>query len=220
MIRLFHFPQTRSMRSLWLLHELGAEAEVILRPFDKTLREAGYLERHPVGRVPALELDGQMIWESGAIAQALCHRFAPTPLGRTPADGDWLDWLNWLHFAETLSQHTAALTQQHVVIYKDEMRSPTVMKLEAARIGKCYDAVEARLEQSGGFLLGAGFTAADIGVGQAVYMARHFAALDDHPALARWFARLEDRPAYQASLPKPGEPRLYARDFYPAWDSG
>ena len=38
MITLHHCPQSRSMRTLWLLHELGVPFELRTYPFDATLR--------------------------------------------------------------------------------------------------------------------------------------------------------------------------------------
>ncbi|MEL6685284.1 MAG: glutathione S-transferase N-terminal domain-containing protein, partial [Pseudomonadota bacterium] len=69
MIRLHHCPQTRSMRSLWLLHELGVDFDVVEYPFDKTLREEPYRSLNPTGRVPTLEIDDVVLTESGAIAE-------------------------------------------------------------------------------------------------------------------------------------------------------
>lgn len=221
MIRLHHCHQTRSMRSLWLLNELGVEFEVAVYPFDDTLRSDRYLTLHPVGRVPVLELNGEVIWETGAITQVLCERFPERGLGREPDDLDRADWLVWLHFAETISQHAAALTQQHVVLYEDAMRSPIVMKLEAKRLEKCYGAIEARLStpiENRDYLLTSGFSAADVSVGQAVYMARHFARIEPFAELTKWYARLTERPAFQESLPPSDAARLYERDFYEAWD--
>jgi len=221
MITLHHCPQTRSMRSLWLLNELGVDFQVELHPFGKSLRAPEFLRRSPAGRVPALEIDGQCMFETGAITQYMCERFSPDDLGRSPGTPERMDWLVWVHFAETVSQHAAALTQQHVALYDDSMRSPIVMKLEAARLGKCYDAIEARLSAPSSerdHLLTSGFSAADVSVGQAVYMARYFRTFDDHPALARWFSQISDRPAFQASLPDASD-RLYDQDFYPAWEA-
>ena len=65
------------------------------------------------------------------------------------------------------------------------------------------------------YMLTSGFSAADISVGQAVYMARHFVKLDEHPSVAEWYERITDRPAFQKSLPD--EQRLYEKDFYPPW---
>jgi len=220
MITLHHCPQSRSMRTLWLLNELDLEFRVVVHPFDKSLRRPEYLSLSPAGRVPALEIEGERMFETGAITEYLCERFSPDRLGRGVDSPDRMAWLVWVHFAETISQHAAALTQQHVVLYKDEMRSPIVMKIEAARIAKCYDALEARLStpvENRDYLLTSGFSAADISVGQAVYMARHFTKLDAHPELAKWYDRITARPAFQASLPVDNE-RLYGQDFYPAWE--
>lgn len=219
MITLHHCPQTRSMRTLWLLHELDVPFEVVLHRFDKSLRNPAYLNLSPAGRVPALEIDGARMFETGAITEYLCERFSPDLLGRSVGSPDRMDWLVWVHFSETLSQHTAALTQQHVALREDHMRSPIVMKLEAARVAKCYDAIEARLSTAGekrDYLLTAGFSATDISVGQAVYMSRFFVTLDKHPAVADWFARIAEREGFGQALPQ-GD-GIYDREFYAPWD--
>lgn len=212
MIRLHHCPQTRSMRSLWLLHELDIAFDVVEYQFDKTLRTEPYRSLNPTGRVPTLEIDDIVLTESGAIAEYLCERFPQAGLGRDTCHAERPVWLNWIHFAETISQHTAALTQQHVALYDDSMRSPIIMTLEAKRLAKTLATLERALD--GDYLL-SGFSAADIGVGQAVYMAQHFVDLAPFPALAAWFNRLQARSAFQKSLP--GDQRLYAKSFYPPW---
>ena len=218
MITLHHCSQTRSMRSLWLLHELNVPFEVKLYPFDKSLRDPSYLSLSPAGRVPALEIDGERMFETGAITEYLCERFSPDRLGRSSGSPDRMAWLVWVHFAETISQHLAALTQQHVALREDHMRSPIVMKLEASRVAKCYDAIEARLStpvENRDYLLTSGFSAADISVGQAVYMGQFFVKLDGHPAVAAWYDRISAREGFRKSLPV--DQGIYAQDFYPPW---
>lgn len=217
MIRLHHCHETRSMRTLWLLHELGLPFELVIHPFDRALRAPDHLARHPAGRVPVIEIDGRTVWESGAITEVLCERHPEAGLGRMPGDPARVDWLIWLHFAETISQHTAALTQQHIVLYEDSMRSPVVMRIEAKRLEKCYGALESRLAGRE-WLVDGGFSAADVSVAQAVYMARHFARTEAFPALSAWYDRATRRPAFRRSLPPEGAERLYRRDFYEAWD--
>ncbi len=216
MIRLHHCHQTRSMRSLWLLHELGLPFELEIYPFGKEIKSDAYTALNPAGRVPTLELDGHVICESGAIAEALCDYAPDAGLGRVAGDADRYAWLNWIHFAETISQHCAALTQQHVALFEDHMRSPIVMNLEARRLAKTIGTVEAGLTGSG-YLLESGFSAADIGVGQAVYMATHFVKLNDFPKVTEWFARLSAREAFQKSRPPDGTDGLYAKAFYAPW---
>jgi glutathione S-transferase len=166
---------------------------VVEWPFDRTLRSPEYLALNPAGRVPALELDGRTIWETGAITEVLCERFPETGMGRAPGDPERIDWLIWVHFAETLSQHIATLTQQHIVLREDHMRSPVLMKIEAKRAEKCYEAIAARLEGRD-YLLDGGFSAADVSVGQAVYMARHFVRTEPFAALQAWYDRIRRGP--------------------------
>jgi glutathione S-transferase len=205
-IILHHVPGSRSQRVLWLLHELELDFDVRVWPFDKTLRSAEFLALNPAGRVPALELDGRSIWETGALIEILCERTGR--LGRPPGDAERVDWLIWVHFAETISQHAAACTQQHLMLREASMRSPVVMKLESARIGKCFDAIEARL--AGDWLLSS-FSAADVAVGQAAMMARRFHRVGDRPRMAGWIDRIEERDGWRRASDAKG---FYDRDFY------
>ncbi|MBD3678124.1 MAG: glutathione S-transferase family protein [Rhodobacteraceae bacterium] len=218
MITLHHCHQTRSMRSLWLLNELGVDFRLKVYPFDKTLRSEEFLGLNPAGRVPAIEIGDTVMWESGAITEYLCELYPDAGMGRGPGHPERAEWLTWVHFCETISQHAAALTQQHVVLYEDHMRSPTVMKIETKRLGKCYEAVEGALADGRDYLLTSGFSAADVSVGQAIYMARHFAETDSLPNLSAWYGRLEERKAFRDSLPPEGS-GIYKRPFYPVWDT-
>ncbi|WP_135503469.1 glutathione S-transferase family protein [Roseovarius aestuariivivens] len=217
MIVLHHVPQSRSMRVLWLLNELGVAHQVVVHPFDKSLRQPDFLALSPAGRVPALEIEGERMFESGAMMEYLCEQFPERGLGRTPDDMDRMPFLVWLHFAETITQHVAILTQQHIMLREDHMRSPTVMRLEAARLRKCYAAIEERLSppvENRDHLLTSGFSACDIAVGQAVYMALHYARLDGFPETQKWYARITDRAGFRAALPADNEARLYQQEFY------
>lgn len=214
MIRLHHVPQTRSMRSLWLLHELGIDFELKTYGFDAAIKSPSYLALNGAGRVPSLEIDDQVLFESGAIAEVLCERFPEGAMGRDRCHAERLAWLNWIHFAETISQHTAALTQQHVMLFEDHMRSPIIMKLESKRLAKTFGVLDQAL-RGRAYLLD-DFSAADIGVGQAVYMGLHFVRLDGFDALAAWYDRITARAAFQKALPDADG--IYIRAFYPPWD--
>jgi len=223
MITLHHVPQTRSMRVLWLLHELDVPFQVVQRVFDRSLREPEFLSLSPVGRVPALEIEGERMFESGAMMQYLCEKFPERGLGRMPGDMDRMAWLVWLNFAETVSNHVANLTQHHIMLRAPEMRSETVMRLEAARLKKCYGAIEARLStpvENRDYLLTGGFSACDIAVGQAVYMGLHFATLDGFDETQKWYARITQREAFWASLPSDATVLFYQEPFYPPPEAG
>ncbi len=210
-MRLHHVPQARSFRILWLLEELGLEFELAEHSFfDKSLRGPDYLLLSPAGRVPALETGGRAIFESGAITQFLCEREGAL-LG---APQERVDWLEWLHYAETIAAHVANLTQQHIVLREDWMRSPTVMRLEAARLGKTLEVVERGL--AGDYLLPSGFSAVDIAVSYGAMIGQRFTSLDGLPRLRDWLARLGDRAAFRRAVARDGRAQIYMRDFYPA----
>ncbi len=158
MIRLHHVPQARSFRTLWLLEEIGLDFEVVEHSFfDRSLRDPAYLDLSPAGRVPALEIEGRVLFESGAIAEWLCETEAPD-LGARPGHPERADWLEWLHYAETIGQHVANLTQQHIVLREDWMRSPTVMRLEAKRLESTLEVID-RVMDRHDWLLPSGFSA-------------------------------------------------------------
>ena len=215
---LWHVPLSRSMRALWLLHEIGCDFRLnTLDFFDGSMRQPPYAGIHPAGRVPALQ-DGEVtVHESGAITEWLCETRAPH-LTRAPGMADRAGWLDWLHFGETLGQHLANLTQHHIVLREEWQRSPTVMKLEAARLSRALTLVEQRLSGRD-WLLGT-FSGVDCQIGYAVWMAARFVRFDDRPALAAYAARCAARPAFQAALPAPGTRVIYDRDFYEVPDAG
>ncbi|WP_295045480.1 glutathione S-transferase family protein [uncultured Paracoccus sp.] len=215
---LWHVPLSRSMRVLWLLKEIGCDHQIReLSFFDKSMRQPPYDAIHPVGRVPALQIDGVTLHESGAIIEYLCETRAPR-LWRGPGDPGRAGWLDWLHFAETLGQHLANLTQHHIVLRDPAMRSPTVMRLEAARLSRALSLIETHLGEQD-WLMADGFSGVDCAVGYSVFIASRFVRLDDRPLLRAYLDRCAARPAFQASLPAPGVPVIYARDFYEAPDA-
>lgn len=210
-IVLWHVPLSRSMRILWLLHEL--DLPFSLRRMDlgrRDLQGAEYAAIHPVGRVPALRIDGSVIHESGAMIEYLCETRGPQ-LWRAPGAEGRLAWLDWLHFAETIAQHIANLTQSHLMLRDPATRSLTVMKLETARLARTLRLVEATVSTQD-WLLRSGFSGVDCAVGWSVFSAGRFVRLG--PALQAYVDRCRARPAFERALPAPGEPLLYDRDFY------
>ena len=182
-----------------------------MHDFSKELRSEAYLAKHPLGRVPAMEIDGKVLFETGAITEYLCEVF-DSPLGRKPGDPERMEWLQWLHYAETVAVHGATLTQQHIVIYDDKDRSQLLMKLEARRLEKALEVLDAHL-QDRDFLL-ADFSAVDISVGYSVYIAQHFIKIGQFAALSEWMTRLQAREAFIKALMPNGKTAIYQSKFY------
>ena len=215
MIRLHHVAQSRSFRTMWLLEELGLDYEIrAWSIFDGSMRSPEFLAVSPAGRVPALEIDGRRLFESGAIAQYLCETRPQAGLAPMPGEAERAQFLEWLHFAETIGNLLANLTQHHIVLRDPAMRSETVMRLEARRLEKCLGAIEAAVAGRD-YLLSRGFSAADIAVAYGMIIGQRFVRLEKFPAVMAYFGRLSARDAYRAAEAKDGEAQIYKQDFYP-----
>ncbi|MBV1865424.1 MAG: glutathione S-transferase [Rhodobacteraceae bacterium] len=210
-LTLHHVPQARSMRSLWLLHEIGLPFDLIVHQIGPDLRQLEYLKLSGAGRVPCL-VDGDVVLsESGAITEYLCATYAPE-LGRRAGDSDWPVWLQWLHFSETIGALVANLTLQHVMLFKPQMRSPVLMKLERKRLEVLLGVLDRHLEGRE-FVLDQ-FSGVDTNIGYGLFGAQKFAPLASFPHAAAYFERMQARPAFVKALPPEGAELIYKQDFY------
>ncbi len=198
-LTVYHVPGSRSLRSVWLLHELGVDFTVREMPFDlRVLRTPDYLAVSPLGRVPALRHGDMHLFESGAIAQYLTWRFPEKNLGRAPGHPEWPMWLQWIHFAETIAVHGASQVQQQVFI-RPEDRSAVIKDLESKRLVKCYEVIDRALGEQEHLLPG-GFSAADVGVGYSLHLGLGFTPMPEGLARVRaYYDRLAARPAFKAA---------------------
>lgn len=214
MIRLHHIAFSRSFRILWLLEEMGLSAE--LRRYgltDGSLRAAEFKAISPVGRVPALEIDGITIYESAAIIEYLTETRPEHGLGRLPGDPERVAFLEWLGFAETQGSILASLNMQHLFMGDPTPAAPVVLKLEAARLGATLKAMDRTLADRD-WLLPSGFSAADTMMGFNLFSAPYYVHLDRFPNVRAYMARIEARPAYQRARELDGEQEFYKKDFY------
>src|SRR5579859_5670765 len=98
MITLHHAPKSRSSRFLFLLEELGAPYEikrVSIRRGDGS-GAPDPENPHPHGKVPVIDDDGVIVYESSAIALYLTDTFPRAGLGPVVGDplrGPYLSWL-------------------------------------------------------------------------------------------------------------------------------
>jgi glutathione S-transferase len=205
-LTLYHCAETRSMRSLWLLEELGLPFELVTMPFDHTqLRTPEYRKIHPLGRVPAITDGDLTLFESGAIAEYLCEVYDPAHrLGRPMGHPERYQFLQWIHFAETVIIPCQNMVQQYVFT-PPEARAEMVLYFETRRLGKCLDAIE-RVLGGQDYLLPSGFSAGDVGVGFSVYFASAFVSFAAYPRLQAYLGRLTARPAFQRALPQDRKP--------------
>ena len=190
MLTLYHCPQTRSSRSIWLLEELGepyAIEYVTIRRGDGS-GERDPKNPNPDGKVPTLVHDGRMVAESAAICLYLSDAFPAAGLGPAVGDAKRGDFLTWLFF------------------YAGEVEPALIGKFSGRddeHSTRGYELMVKRFEdalQKGPYILGDSFSAADILFGSIVQWGAQM--LPKRDAFDAYLARLSARPAFKAAEAK------------------
>ena len=188
---------------LWLCEELNI-------PYERTeagmqfgvVNEPAYRKMNPNGRVPTIDDEGFVLWESNAIVRYLAAKHAPNALYpadlKVRADADrWMDWA------------TSTLGGVIVPVFWSLVRTPaekrdmTKLAADVKALGDVMGALEQGL-QGRKYVAGDAFSIGDIPVGINTY---RFFALDiarpSLPNVEAWYKRLCERPAYQKWIMKP-----------------
>jgi glutathione S-transferase len=186
MITLYHAPQSRSSRIVWLLEEIGTP--YVIRPVSIYRPMTGEGEPdagnpHPERRVPALDHDGVLVTESIAVVQYLCEVFPDA--GLLPAIGDprraaCLTWIGW-YACEFEPAMMAAMTGEIA---------------RSANRARDHEAVVRRLEGAlarGPFVMGETFTCADLLIASALGFGRR--AFPESASIDAYVERCKTRPA-------------------------
>jgi glutathione S-transferase len=180
----------RPLRVRWALEEAGAEYDYVAMTREVGLGEE-HAKRHPLGRVPVLETDEGLLFESAA----LCLHVADlhSEAGLIPAPGSQERGLvyQWCFFAMT--ELEPALTRAYVA-RRDGDADGIARALE--RLAKAAAVLAAALEGRS-YLVGDRFTIADVVAGGVVESARRFELFPDEPVLQAYLERLDARPAKQ-----------------------
>ena len=158
-----------------------------------------FLAMNPNARVPVLEHDGLVVFESNAIVRHLSRAFGAGSLlpddeaGLAIAD-QWMDWQ-----ATTLSPAVTAVFIE-AVRKPPSQRSAEKLAALAGDLGNVMKIADARLAESPN-LCGERLSTGDIPVAAMLY--RYYDMAIDRPslpALERWYGELSRRPTYSATV--------------------
>ncbi|MDO1529854.1 glutathione S-transferase family protein [Fulvimonas sp. R45] len=182
----------RDLRVRWALEEAGIAYES--RWIDTAERNAAvYRSRHPFGMVPALDVDGETLIESGAIV----HRIAGQCEALMPA-GLREETLAWMFTAldtvEPPLWNLFVLDRLHEGEAWAALRRPGAVEEAEARLAALAVWMDGR-----DYLLHR-FTAADILMATVLRFVRHTDLVAQFPPLDAYLKRCEARPAFQAAV--------------------
>jgi glutathione S-transferase len=183
---------------MWCVGELGVAHERVDagRQFG-VVNEPPYRAKNPNGRVPTIEDEGVILWESNAICRHLSRkhgRLIPAALADQARVDMWMDWQQ-TEAMPALSPvfwgliRTEPEKRDHAAIEAGRKNSIAAMQILDAELGKHI------------YVVGNTFSVADIPLGVVAY--RYYALVKDAPKLAnldRWYALILERPAFRTHV--------------------
>ena len=207
MIELWHCRDSRSLRALWMLEEIGLPYRLHLMTFPPRVSDPSFLEVNPLGTVPYLIDGATRMTESAAITQYLARRYGGD-LAVAPDAPEYGDWLNWLHHSDATLTFPQTLILRYGRFESRDRRQPQVVEDYAQWFFARLKLVNQRLEGAE-YLTAGRFTAADVAVGYAVHLADVIGiGAGLKPQTRAWLDRLRARPAFQRAqtqgAPLPG----------------
>jgi glutathione S-transferase len=182
---------------VWTCKELGLAhlRHDIGGPFGGT-DSPSYLALNPNGRIPTIEDDGFVLWESHAIIRYLAAkdpqaRLRPADIRARAIVDQWMDWQS-----AHLSPAIRALV---VLVLKPGTSTPTASQIAAARAGilQLLAILERNLQRHA-HVAAEEFTMADIPIAISYNMWKFMEPSgSDFHALESWYERIKARPAFE-----------------------
>lgn len=168
-LTVYHAPNTRSMRVVWLCEEMGLDYEAKTFPVrGEYMATDDFAAVNPNRKVPAIVDDGLILFESTAIME---HLLASR--GHAGKDGSALmpeygtkeygAALQWLHYGEAGMGIYATMAVAHRLVLPEKARNEAIAAWGEAESLKCLDVLAGPLGAHD-YLLPQGFSAADISV--------------------------------------------------------
>jgi len=190
---LYYQAGSRAQRVRWALEELNLEYRLQYIDLQKgEARSPEYLAIHPLGQLPALKVNDEVMIESGAIVQWLAETYPNGNLAPLHDSPQRRDFLQWMYFSVTSLEWPAWEIVLHQKVLTDKLAVKEIIPFARKRLEGVLTTLEQSLDGRDYILYG--FSAADIMLG---YILMWFKAeLDAYPALRSYIERLQQRPAY------------------------
>jgi glutathione S-transferase len=204
MVTVYSAPNTRAIRVIWVLEEIGAKAEIKSMPYPPRKHAPDYFAVNPTGMVPLL-IDGEVrLSESMAICDYLATKHG-SPLVVPTNDPERPQFLQWLWYGEsTLMTPLSRLNIVRQVERQFERKGgPEVDAIIAGardHVAERLKMLEQRLEGRD-FLAAGRLTLADISVSYPLHLVG-LLGVDNllGPRSVAYLERLRARPAYQRAI--------------------
>ncbi|WP_420342560.1 glutathione S-transferase family protein [Paenirhodobacter sp.] len=188
-LKLYTHPKSRGRIARWMLEETGRPYETEVMDYGAPLQSAAFRALNPMGKVPVLVAEGQVVTETAAICAFLAE--ACPEAGLAPLPSERANYLRWMFFA--------AGPLEQAISARMFGFEPSAEQRRSVGFGD-YDSTVIALAgwlTDHDHVTGVRFTAADVYVGSQVMFALSFGGLPAHPAFLAYRERLAARPAFR-----------------------
>ncbi|MDP3376999.1 MAG: glutathione S-transferase family protein [Brevundimonas sp.] len=184
-------PMSRGRIVRWMLEEVGRPYDTRVLDYGTTMKAPEYLAINPMGKVPAIVCDGEVVTECAAICTFLADRFPEAELAPGAKEAGRGTYLRWMFFAAGPLE--AAVTAKSMGLTPPADKAATI---GYGTFEDAIDALEGAVSGDGPWVLGDRFSAADVYVGSQINWGLMFKSIPDRPAFVAYAERLRARPAY------------------------
>ena len=195
MLKIHGLARSRAFRCIWTAEEAGLAYEVIPVAFGPDLK-AAVAAVNPNGKVPALQDGSLTLFESLAINLHIAGK-AGAPL--MPAGDDGSRVLQWTLWAGTEAEPAIMQWAYNTYIHPAEKRDAALAKAGAEAVAPRLAVLDQHLAGTG-WLVGAGFTVADLNLASVLYGAwMNGFDFGPYPKVKAWLDACLTRPAALAA---------------------
>ena len=208
-----HLQVSQSERIVWLCEELGIPYELKLYQRSPVLSPPSYLALHPIGAAPVITDDEKNLTlaESNAIAEYIIHVYGGGHLAVEPGADNYADYLYWFAFTNGTLQ--PAIMRTMVLRFAGLNEDNNHVARYENRLNQALEFLDRRLGETGAWLAGKEFTAADVMIVFSLTTMRKFDGRDlsKYGNVLEYLQRVKGREAYVRAMGK-ADPGMDVQD--------
>ena len=196
MLKIYGQPRSRAFRVLWMAKEAGIAYEhipVSIMVENAQCKEQWFVDLNPNARVPAIDDDGFVVWESAAINLYLAEKYKSALFPATPQGRGRM--LQWAFFTANDVEPPMITMFQNRVLFPPEKRNAALADAAEAQLLGKLAILEHHLSQHV-FFGGDTWDMADFMVASVVYTLTAIKYdLSKFPKFSAWLMASIERPA-------------------------
>ncbi len=146
-IKLYYHPHTRAFRVRWLLEELALPYQLqYVDLFAGDGNTAAYKKIQPHGCLPAVEIDGKVMFETSAICQWLTDQYPDRGLAPALTDPARMAYTQWMYYVPATMEPPLFYEYLHTMILPEEKRVQQIVPFCKERYSEVFEVLNRAYE--------------------------------------------------------------------------